>query len=230
MIPLGGRGAMRGPLGASPVSLASAWYLAGGITAANCLAAYTPKGAASLAASYDNNAAPGNGLPDGTYDCTLGVAPTWDVANGWIFSGATQYLKTGITPATGWSMFVRFTDAAVNANRMAGGRGLPTATTEMSLIPSYGGSVYYFNGGQLAVAGAITAGTLCVSGNQGYKDGLAHGGAIPAWSGTGGEIFVGCLGDSGTPIAFKMSKIQYLSIYNTAITAAQVLALHNATV
>ena len=37
------------------------WYLSGGIAAANCIAAFTPKGAASLAASYDNNAAPGNG-------------------------------------------------------------------------------------------------------------------------------------------------------------------------
>ena len=44
------------------------WYLASGVPAANCIAAYAAKGAAGLAASYDNLAAPGNGLADGTYE------------------------------------------------------------------------------------------------------------------------------------------------------------------
>lgn len=78
----------------SAAAAAASWWLAGGIDPANCIAAYRAKGAASLAASYDNLAAPGNGLADGTYDLTLGVAPTFDAATGWTFNGSTQWLTT----------------------------------------------------------------------------------------------------------------------------------------
>jgi len=51
-----------------PRSVASGvepWWLSGGIAAANCVAAYQPKGAASLEASYVNLANPG------TYNLTF---------------------------------------------------------------------------------------------------------------------------------------------------------------
>ena len=83
------------------------WYLSGGILAANCIAAYQPKGAASLAASYVNLANPG------TYDAAPVVAPTWDAVNGWVGDG-TQYLNTGVVPAANYSMFVRFSGAPQN--------------------------------------------------------------------------------------------------------------------
>ena len=76
--------------------MAVPWWLSGGIVAANCLAAYTPKGAASLAASYDNNAAPGNGLPDGTYDVTEGAALSWDAATGWYDTSTGKYLVSAL--------------------------------------------------------------------------------------------------------------------------------------
>ncbi|MBU0791869.1 MAG: hypothetical protein KKC55_15580, partial [Gammaproteobacteria bacterium] len=67
------------------------WWLApvGGvdtILAAYCIAAYDAKNAASLVASYDNLAAPLNGLPDGTYDCTPIVVPDWANGSGWMFT------------------------------------------------------------------------------------------------------------------------------------------------
>ena len=58
------------------------WWKVAGKT---CVAAYQPKGAASLAASYVNLANPG------TYDAAPGAAPTWASATGWTFNG-TQYL------------------------------------------------------------------------------------------------------------------------------------------
>lgn len=57
------------------------WWKVAGKT---CVAAYQPKGAASLAASYVNLANPG------TYDAAPGAAPTL-TADGWSFDG-TQYL------------------------------------------------------------------------------------------------------------------------------------------
>jgi hypothetical protein len=62
------------------------WWLSGGIAPATCLAAYTPKGAASLAVSYDNQATALNGLPDGTYDITVNNPTGWSASAGWIFS------------------------------------------------------------------------------------------------------------------------------------------------
>ncbi len=77
-----------GRLGVGKQTSAAAWWLSGGISAANCIAAYQPKGAADLAASYVNLANPG------TYNAAPGVAPTWAAADGWTFGG-TNYLLCG---------------------------------------------------------------------------------------------------------------------------------------
>ncbi len=88
------------------------WWLRGGIPAANCIAAYQPINAASLAASYVNLANPG------TNDAAPGVAPGWNKTDGWTFNGLTQYLTTGIIPASGYSMIIRFsqTEYILNAD------------------------------------------------------------------------------------------------------------------
>ncbi len=64
---------------------ATPWYLSGGVDASACAAAWLAKGAASLAASYDNLAAPANGAADGTGDLA-GATPTWDASIGWTCS------------------------------------------------------------------------------------------------------------------------------------------------
>ena len=88
------------------VSVAAAsWWLAGGAPAP--VAAYQPKGAASLATSYVNLVNPG------TYDAAPGTAPTLD-ANGWVFNGTDQYLSTGVTLSRNPAdicLFVRCTGA-----------------------------------------------------------------------------------------------------------------------
>ena len=60
------------------------WWLAGGIAAANCVAAYQPKGAASYAASKVNLANPG------TYDLVkITNDPDFDAATGWTFDASS---------------------------------------------------------------------------------------------------------------------------------------------
>jgi hypothetical protein len=151
---------------------AKPWFLAGGVAAANCLAAYTPKGAASLAASYDNNAAPGNGLADGTYDCTLGVAPTWDITNGWTGNSSSMFLFTGLTYALGIkTVILRYSNLPTpTGNRCFWGIGsfnfLAQSTPRIAYsFGSYGSCFESF------VIPTNSSGVICVSGNSFYRNG-----------------------------------------------------------
>ena len=67
------------------------WYLAGGVPAGACVAAFRARGASDYAASKINLANPGY------YDCVDGAAyPSWDSVNGWTFASASsQYLQVG---------------------------------------------------------------------------------------------------------------------------------------
>lgn len=68
------------------------WWLAGGVNASDCLAAYQSIGADSYVASKVNLANPG------TYDIADGASyPTWNAATGWTFDGISTYLDTNIT-------------------------------------------------------------------------------------------------------------------------------------
>lgn len=77
---LGSRYGIQGALGRSVKRAAAAggWWLAGGIPAANCVAAYQAKGAASYAASKVNLANPGTYTISQIYG-----SEGWDVNIGW---------------------------------------------------------------------------------------------------------------------------------------------------
>ena len=62
----------------SSQAAATSWWLAGGISASDCIAAYQPKGAASYAASLININNPGTRNLTNT-----GIDPSWDATNGW---------------------------------------------------------------------------------------------------------------------------------------------------
>jgi hypothetical protein len=84
---------------------AAPWYLTDGVLAADVVAAYQPKGAASLAASYSNLANPG------TQDAVATVPPTWAAGDGWIFNGTDQYLKmAGLAFNADLTAIVRFSN------------------------------------------------------------------------------------------------------------------------
>lgn len=197
------------------------WWLAGGVSAANCVAAYQPKGALSLATSYVNLANPG------TYDAAPGTAPTFAAATGWTFNGSSQYLTTGITPTNNqtWSAIVRCSDVTATTGRWLFGY-YEGAGKLFGIIPVHatGPSVSYLNGGELKVAPSASSGVLAVAGAVGYRDGAAESGTIPAGSGALAAVFIGA-NNNGAANAWINGKIQAFAIYNAVLTPAQVAAI-----
>lgn len=212
-----------GPLGAQR-SRRTPWWLSGGMSVANCIAAYQPKGAASLAASYANLANPG------TYDATPGVAPTWDAVNGWIFNGATQYLTTGFPiGATSWSAFIRFAGFAPVAS-VKGFFGAYTGGTQAQLFQSTSATQRsYFNGGGLTISSAMpNSGVGGFAGNVAYLNGSAEAGSIGAGTASGFNVFIGARNVAGGVNANAQINCAAFVVYNFTLSAAQVLAVTNA--
>lgn len=205
---------------------AVSWWLSGGVAAANAVAVYQPKGAASLAASYSNLANPG------TYDAAPGVAPTWASGTGWTFNGTNQYLTTGAIPQTTWSIFLRFSDSTIGTTGVPIGEAPASGNTQIMLSPKTGGlNRYYWNGNTTGapVAPPITSGVMAISGNNGYLNG-SFDIAIPVtWSGTNTlPIYIGAANVNSVATYFTPLKIQAVAIYNSTLTAPQVLAISTA--
>lgn len=222
------QGPFRRPFGGGAAAV-TGWWLSGGIAAANCLAAYTPKGAASLAASYDNNAAPGNGLPDGTYDATPGVAPTWAAATGWTFDGATQYLRTNLVPTNDgtWSAMVRFTNATryVGENAFFGTEG-NAAARYFYVSASTGAGLRYANGIAAIKWVTPTAAVVGFAGSDAYRNGVNEG--LTLGSAVGAivyQIYVGAYNYLNNPIFYNPCTIVALAVWNVTLTAPQVVAV-----
>lgn len=205
------------PRGVAAAPPATHWWLApsGGmdtIPAANCIAAYDAKNAASLAASYDNLAAPGNGLLDGTYDCALGVAPNWANGTGWTGTG-TQWLNTNVIPTNQYSIIVRF--FGITSNHIMGGSG--AGGSGYLLWPRWNGDRRYTNISTLTItSGAITAGIMCVAGSKAYLNGLDNGninnaGAVGTWS-----IYILAYNTLPIPAIFA-GGVAAMAIYNIPI-------------
>lgn len=194
-----------------------AWAMAGG--APRPIACYQPKGAASLAASYVNLANPG------TYDAAPGVAPTWAAATGWTFNGIGQYLTTGIVPASGWSMLIRFSDRT-GADGVLIGSAKNTGSRFYLRLLSSSNAIIYATGGAATVAPILDTGVLAVAGQQGYRNGSADGGAISAWLDTSNQpLTIGAYNNAGALGPFFAGKIQAAAIYSATLTAAQVAAV-----
>lgn len=218
---------MPAPVGIRPRGSGVPWYRAGGAPAP--VAAYQPKGAASLAASYINLANPG------TNDAAPGVAPTFAAATGWTFNGTTQFLTTGIIYGvnTGWSMIVQYTGGATLANEYLCGAD-NGADTWLLLCPRLdvvaANSVCYGNGttfpGALpTVVPLLAAGNLCVAGQQGYRNGAPEGAAINAKTNAIAiATYVGGENSGGTMLP-SAATIQAWALYSATLTAGQVAAV-----
>lgn len=204
---------------------ASSWWLSGGIGAANCIAAYAPKGAADLASSYINLANPG------TYNAAPGVAPTFNTADGWTFNGTTQYLTCGIVPALTWSMIIRLSAGQGTATGKTTA-GVYHSTTQSFLIQPHGdfaGEYEFWNGNTLRLTGGQkNSGVFCVAGKGAYYDGANVGTITAGGTNPTNAIYIGALNFGGTAINLFGHKIQAFAIYNTTLTAGQVSDLTTA--
>lgn len=214
---LGGRGVMGLGLGRSSVGAAAEpWWLAGGVAAANAVAVYQPKGAASLAASYSNLANPG------TYDAAPGVAPTLG-ADGWTFNGSSQYLTTGVTPATtAWSVLVRFSDGSGNG-QLFGNRQTGTVNG-YHIHPTYNNTTIYFrNAGNYNQAGIVASGVVGIAGKTAYINGSSVGSISAVYSLVACPIYIGASNDVNVAVnQYLNGKVFSFAIYDTTLTAPQV--------
>lgn len=205
------------------------WWLSGGISAATGLATYTPKGAASLAASYDNNAAPGNGLPDGTHDAFLGTAPAFDTAIGWILNGVTnsRFLKTDLVPTSTMGAIICFNNAAASIEQYMFGV-FQGAGRAFAIMPYYtDNKIYYGKGAWVSKSPGIQSGTLAIGTTNFYRNGLPDA-TVGAWSAITWAIWIGCFDNNVTGYGFFSGNIVGLAFYDPAPTDAQFLAIHNA--
>lgn len=194
------------------------WWLPGGVTTTQCAAAYQPIGAANLAVSYVNINNPG------TNNAFLGVAPNWDMLNGWTFDGLTQYLKTGITPAsTNWSMFVRFSNFTGLVGQDLIGCKMGSRNFILTLDTV---AFYYSNGNTLSTTPPVTSGIFGFAGLTAYRNGV-NDGTIPTGDIPARTMFIGAVNDFGGANNYVSAKIQAISIYNVTLTPAQVLDLVN---
>ena len=184
-------------------------------------AAYQPKGAANLAASYVDLS--GNGNNTGP-----GVAPTWDAVNGWKFDGATQYLVTTFVPALDQSQsaIVQYTTVTAGDCSLCQCRG-GVGNRNFGLQPwrIAGGAVGYGNGLVSPGVPQLLAGNLAVAGDKGYRNGALDFNGILAWSDTAPAMWIGARNNVGVADFFLPGYIQALAIYDCTLTGPQVAAV-----
>lgn len=197
----------------------AAWWQIPGQT---CIAAYQPKGAASLAASYVNLANPG------TNDAAPGVAPGWTAADGWVCSGSS-WLDTGLTPALdqSYSVAVRFSGASAS-NRMP--FGMLCGRGQLYYNPRRGSAddmVFQHGVAQAAVLERASAGVAAIAGAYGFFDGSVSTGAMAGFGSSGDmySIYVGAYNNAGSPGGSFYGGIQAVVIYSTTLSAADVATL-----
>ena len=225
---LGGRGVMGLGLGRSSVQAAAAvpWWLAGGAPAP--VAAYQPKGAASLAASYVNLANPG------MYDVVGGAAyPSWSAGVGWSFSAAShQHLNTGITSRLyGWTMMCQFANASYYSHFGDGDVLMgkyqyrqafylaPTLTSSLTRWQS-GGSSYN-------ISNITTGGNMALAGQKAYLNGNLQATITTDWGNTAqaGSVLIGAFNIISTPSNWFQGDIIAAALWSTALSDAQVAAV-----
>jgi hypothetical protein len=186
------------------------------------IAAYQPKGAASLAASLVNLWTPG------TYDITSAALPTLG-AGGWVFNGSTQYGNAGIAVSGIKTVVIRYSDYAwANANTaLAGARDASDATglTLWAYLTSGTAHGYDF-GSRLSISGALPASSVVgVSGPTAYLGGSAESGSTVGATTNTRPLYIGAANIIGVMLAPMAVTIQAVWISDQTITLAQYLVL-----
>jgi len=203
-------------------SVSLPWYLkTTGLSQSAITAVYQPYGATSLATSYINLINPG------TNDAAPGTAPSFDTTKGWTFAAASsQYLTTGLKVNSNSSIVIRFANSVANTGYVFGLLDI-SPTRRFSIRPYTSGTVRYERGdSNISIAPQVQTGVLGITGGVAYRNGIAEGTPLPAW--TGGEtslaLLLGCINSAGTPGTFYSGDI--LAVFyckDTVLTPAQML-------
>lgn len=205
-----------------PMSAAATpWWLSGGIPAANCIAAYQAKGAATYAASKVNLT--GNAA----YDLTVGSAPAFDTAVGWTFTG--DYLITGIIAAANYSGFVQFSGGSTTSRRALFSGGTNGAGFAIWSTWSTDNKTRFSEGGAGVFSdNQLTSGNVGLAGKKCYENGINT--KTIGVGATYGDytIWIGAQNVNGSPANPYSGNIQAAAFYNVAISDAQALALATA--
>ncbi len=207
----GSMAAMDDGSGTVPVS----WWLSGSVAAANCIAAYAPKGAASQAASYTNLANPG------TNNAAPGTAPMWDATSGWKFlTASAQFLYTGIFPTVGYSAIIRYSDAVAGTSTFKGLLACRAATAWEIGLGNNSGQLYTFLGD--TAPGWVTTpagGVVALAGKNVFLNGSSLGTITTTASAPNLQLCIGARNGTVAPAGFLTAYIQAIAIYNIDISS-----------
>lgn len=207
-----GAGAV-GRLGDGSLISSGAWWLAGGIDPANCIAAYQPKGAESYAASKLDHTGNGN------YATEDGAGPiNWSALNGWADKpDAWLGIVIGLS---GYSIVVRSYTTISSYYSVVADANYPDSPMWgiSQAWRDYAGNVFfgaYKNAGVSGVGDHV----LALAGTNGYVDGVLR--VSNAANSRGNKIRAFTDRNSGV-------SIYSYAVYNVTITPAQVSALTDA--
>lgn len=212
-------GVIQRPFGGVPSRAAPViWWLEGSISAANCIAAYQPKGAASYAASKVNLANPG------TYDAVDGAAyPSWGASTGWTGNGTSQYIDTGVVIANGWSAIIRLAMSGALLGR-AFSVNTEGLVKSFGIAPRWTNNSAYFNyGGYAGVSFTGTSGVFAITGETGcYIDGVDVANTKSAYSDINTRPLYVLAGNEGSAVAFWAGSVLAMAIYDISLSSTQV--------
>jgi hypothetical protein len=210
----------------------SGWWLAGGISPWSVAGVWQPKGATSQALSYRRLAgAEGNANVDPAV-VGSGVAPAWDTADGWTANG-TGWLNSGIIPINdqSYSFAVRFKNFDTTGLAASVLRVITASRARFGYGRGGTGTNFYNNGREAGEAFAPGANnSIIVAGANIYVGGVVRALTISAGSGTiNHHLYFMARNIAGTANEIMWSgSIISVAIYNSVLTAAQALAVHNA--
>lgn len=197
-------------------------WLVGGISAANCIAAYEAKGAASQAASYTNLANPG------TFTATAPVAPTWNATDGWIFNGTSQYLLGPNVLNNSYSVIIKFNSLNISgSNKTLFGAYHDSGQDAAFLMRASDASNFgYFNGltTSTIASPSATSGIQAIAGKSVYKNNNTVAATIPA--GTFSTTLIMAFGAyyyrNTTPAAYGQFNLQAIYFYDKILSSGEI--------
>jgi len=202
------------------------WWLAGGIHPSQVVAAFQPKGAVDLAASYINLNNPG------TNNATVGtLEPLFSSSYGWQFDGSSNYFLVGPT-ANSSGFAIRYTNASVASVHPAGVRD---GNHRVSVIPiGSSGAEHGFYNSKDAIARTAspqrTDGVLLINRNNGAYNGEITADTNPADAEPALQYFIGAHNANGSIGLRYSGEVQAVIFFASGVTltGAQISAISSA--